>query len=168
MADRALGRAGPCMTRGTWAQGAPDSRTRPSRWNGARAAIDAPKGACADHPFSRPAQCAFVMERGRKRRLSVCPICDMSSALANGDPMLNDWMKMTGHAMMLGLEAQQVICQRLMRIAAGGKGARFETERMVTEKIAAFGEAAATLAAGGSLTRFSGATARTSGRTIVV
>ena len=64
--------------------------------------------------------------------------------------MLNDWMKMTGHAMMPGLEAQQVICQRLMRIAAGDKGARFETERMVTEKIAAFGEAAATLAAGGS------------------
>ena len=64
--------------------------------------------------------------------------------------MLNDWMKMTGHAMMLGLESQQVICQRLMRIAAGGKGAGFETERMVTEKIAAFGEAAATLVAGGS------------------
>src|SRR3954466_7217084 len=100
--------------------------------------------------FSRPAQCAFVMGRGRKRRLSVGPICDMSSALPNGDPMLNDWMKMTCHAMMLGLESQQVICQRLMRIAAGGKGARFETERMVTEKIAAFGEAAGTLATGGS------------------
>ena len=64
--------------------------------------------------------------------------------------MFNDWMKMTSHAMMLSLESQQVIYQRLMRIAAGGKGARFETKRMVTEKIAAFGEAAAPLAAGGS------------------
>ena len=64
--------------------------------------------------------------------------------------MLKDWLKLTSDTVLLGLEAQQVISRRLIRIAAGGKGARFETERMVTEKIAAFGEAAATLATGGS------------------
>src|SRR4051794_41961150 len=58
-------------------------------------------------------------------------------------------MKLTSDAVLLGFEAQQVIGQRLMRIAAGGKGARFETERMVTKKIAALGEAAGTLATGG-------------------
>lgn len=64
--------------------------------------------------------------------------------------MFINWIKLTNDAVMLGLEAQQVIGRRLMRIAAGGKGARFETERMVTEKIAALGEATATLATGGS------------------
>ena len=64
--------------------------------------------------------------------------------------MFKNWIRLTNDAVLLGLEAQLVINRRLMRIAAGGKGARFETERMVTEKIAAFGEAAATLAAGGS------------------
>jgi hypothetical protein len=64
--------------------------------------------------------------------------------------LFKNWMKLTSDAVLLGFEAQQVIGQRLMRIAAGGKGARFETERMVTEKIAALGEAAGTLATGGS------------------
>src|SRR3954470_2876478 len=64
--------------------------------------------------------------------------------------LFKNWMKLTSDAVLLGFEAQQVIGQRLMRIAAGGKGARFETERMVTEKIVALGEAAGTLATGGS------------------
>ena len=64
--------------------------------------------------------------------------------------MFKSWMRLTSNAVLLGLEAQQVISRRLMRIAAGGKGAWFETERMVTEKIAALGEAASTLATGGS------------------
>lgn len=64
--------------------------------------------------------------------------------------MFLDWIKLTNDVVLLGFEAQQVIGRRLMRIAAGGKGARFESERMVTEKIAALGEAAATLATGGS------------------
>jgi len=51
---------------------------------------------------------------------------------------------------LLGLEAQQVIGMRLMRIAAGGRGARFENERMITEKIAAAQEAAVALMTGGS------------------
>ena len=48
--------------------------------------------------------------------------------------MFKNWMKLTSDAVLLGFEAQQVIGQRLMRIAAGGIGARFETERMVTKK----------------------------------
>ena len=64
--------------------------------------------------------------------------------------MVKTWMKLTSDVALLGLEAQQVIGLRLMRIAAGGRGAHFENERMVTEKIAAFGEAAATLMTGGS------------------
>ncbi len=64
--------------------------------------------------------------------------------------MIKNWMKLTGDMALLGMEAQRVIGLRLMRIAAGGRGARFENERMVTEKIAATQEAAATLMAGGS------------------
>src|SRR3954463_15437035 len=51
--------------------------------------------------------------------------------------MIKTWLKLTNEMALLGLEAQQVIGMRLMRIAAGGKGARSENERMVTEKIAA-------------------------------
>jgi hypothetical protein len=65
--------------------------------------------------------------------------------------MLKSWVKLTSDAALLGFEAQQVIGLRLLRIAAGGEGASLETERMVTEKIAAFGEAAATLLSGGSI-----------------
>jgi hypothetical protein len=56
--------------------------------------------------------------------------------------MLKSWMKLTSDAALLGFEAQQVIGLRLLRIAAGGEAASFETERMVTEKITAFGKAA--------------------------
>jgi hypothetical protein len=49
--------------------------------------------------------------------------------------MFKSWMRLTSDAVLLGLEAQLVISRRLMRIAAVGKGARFETERMVTEKL---------------------------------
>jgi hypothetical protein len=51
-------------------------------------------------------------------------------------------MKLSSDAALLGFEAQQVIALRLLRIAARGEAASFGTERMVTEKIAAFGEAA--------------------------
>lgn len=56
--------------------------------------------------------------------------------------MLKSWMKLSSDAALLGFEAQQVIGFRLLRIVAGDQAASFETERMVTEKIAAFGEAA--------------------------
>lgn len=38
-------------------------------------------------------------------------------------------------------DAQRVIALRMMRIAAGGALAKRETQRMVSEKVAAFGEA---------------------------
>ncbi len=64
--------------------------------------------------------------------------------------MIKDWMKLTTDMALLGMEAQQVIGMRLMRIAGGGRGARFENKRMVTEKIAAAQEAALSLMTGGS------------------
>jgi hypothetical protein len=60
--------------------------------------------------------------------------------------MLKSWMKLSSDAALLGFEAQQVIGLRLLRIAAGGQAASFESERMVTEKIAAFGKAAEIMA----------------------
>ena len=56
--------------------------------------------------------------------------------------MLKSWVKLSSDAALLGFEAQQVIGLRLLRIAAGGEAASIESERMVTEKIAAFGKAA--------------------------
>ena len=56
--------------------------------------------------------------------------------------MLKSWMKLSSDAALLGFEAKQVVGLRLLRIAAGGEAASFESERMVTEKIAAFGKAA--------------------------
>ena len=67
-----------------------------------------------------------------------------------GSEMVKSWVKLSSDAALLGFEAKQVIGLRLLRIAAGGQAASFESERMVTEKIAAFGEAAATLLTGGS------------------
>jgi hypothetical protein len=64
--------------------------------------------------------------------------------------MIKNWVRLTTDLALLGMEAQRVIGLRLMRIAAGGRGARFESGRMVTERIAAAQEAAATLMAGGS------------------
>ena len=52
---------------------------------------------------------------------------------------------------MLGLEALTVIGIRLTRLSCGGPAAQVEAERMVTEKVSAFGEAAALLATGGSV-----------------
>jgi hypothetical protein len=57
---------------------------------------------------------------------------------------------LTAEGARLGIEAQQVIGLRVVRIAAGGSEAQNEMVWMVTEKLAAFTEAAATLATGGS------------------
>jgi hypothetical protein len=54
-----------------------------------------------------------------------------------------DWVR-------IGLEAQQVIALRLIKLSTGGGAAQAEATRMVTEKAAAFAEAAMTLAMGGS------------------
>ena len=64
--------------------------------------------------------------------------------------MITNWLKLTSDMALLGLDAQRVIGLRLLRIAAGGRGAHVERGRMVTEKIAAAQVAAATLMAGGS------------------
>jgi hypothetical protein len=64
--------------------------------------------------------------------------------------MITNWLKLTSDMALLGLDAQRVIGLRLLRIAAGGRGARFERGRMVMEKIAAAQKAAATLMTGGS------------------
>ena len=63
--------------------------------------------------------------------------------------MLLPWMKLTTDTTMLALEAQTVIWTRLSQ-AAMGRGSHAENLLMVTEKITAFTEAAAVIAAGGS------------------
>ena len=62
----------------------------------------------------------------------------------------NPWLTLPWQAMLLGMEAQQVIALRLMKIGAGGAAAQSEIARMMTEKVNAFGEGATTLAMGGS------------------
>ena len=51
---------------------------------------------------------------------------------------------------MLALESNRVIAQRMLKLMRGGKGARREAELMVSEKIAAAFEASASLMAGAS------------------
>jgi hypothetical protein len=64
--------------------------------------------------------------------------------------LLKTWLALTADGARLAFETQQVIGLRLMRIAAGGAAAQAEMTRMVTEKAFACGEAATTLALGGS------------------
>ena len=52
--------------------------------------------------------------------------------------------------MMLALESNRVIGPRLAKLMRGGKGARREAERMVSEKIQAAAKAGASLMAGAS------------------
>ena len=63
--------------------------------------------------------------------------------------MFAPWWKFSTDAAMLAIEAQSVIAMRLTSIALG-RGSPAENSRMVTEKAAAFLEAATTLATGGS------------------
>jgi len=63
--------------------------------------------------------------------------------------MLVPWVKLTMEANRLAVEAQFVIWIRLTQIALG-QGTPAESMLMVTEKFAAFAEASATIAAGGS------------------
>jgi len=52
--------------------------------------------------------------------------------------------------MMLGVESQQVIWLRLMKLAAGGAGAQTEARLMVSEKISAAHQAGERILGGGS------------------
>ncbi|WP_230533259.1 hypothetical protein [Microvirga roseola] len=63
--------------------------------------------------------------------------------------MLFSWVKLAADANMLAIEAQTVIWTRLTQIALG-RGTPAESMLMVTEKVAAFAEASATIATGGS------------------
>jgi hypothetical protein len=63
---------------------------------------------------------------------------------------LQQWWKFSTDLALAGFEAQRVVALRLAKLAAGGPAADREAFRMVTEKIAASAEAAATLAMGGS------------------
>ena len=51
---------------------------------------------------------------------------------------------------MLALEAKQVIGLSLVELTLGGPAATREANRMVAEKVTAFGEAAAKVATGGT------------------
>jgi hypothetical protein len=62
--------------------------------------------------------------------------------------MFGTWMKLALNTSMLALEAQQVIGLRLMKLTLGGPVATREANRMVAEKVIAFGEAAANVATG--------------------
>jgi hypothetical protein len=61
--------------------------------------------------------------------------------------MLKIWNDM----FMLGIEAQQVIWLRAMKIAAGGKAGDREALQMISEKLSAAAEAGLSLAAGKSV-----------------
>lgn len=59
-------------------------------------------------------------------------------------------MRLSRDMTLLGLEAQEVIALRMMRLAGGGAVAEAEMNRMVDEKVTAFVQAAATIATGGA------------------
>jgi hypothetical protein len=67
--------------------------------------------------------------------------------------LFKNWIKITGDAAMLGIETQQVMHLRMMKLFASGPKAQSEALRMVTEKTAALAEATITLARGGSAQR---------------
>jgi hypothetical protein len=53
----------------------------------------------------------------------------------------------------LAIDSNKVIALRLMKIAKGGRGAKFETKRMVSEKIAAALQASTTMMTGGGASK---------------
>jgi hypothetical protein len=62
--------------------------------------------------------------------------------------MWNDWFALSLQTAKLGWEAQGVIALRVMRMATQPAHSQTEARRMVTEKVAALGEAQAVVAAG--------------------
>ena len=66
--------------------------------------------------------------------------------------MINPWLALSFKALQLGLDAQNVVALRMLRLAARGSRMRTEASRMVSEKAEAIVEAqvvAATAAMGG-------------------
>ena len=64
--------------------------------------------------------------------------------------MFGTWMKLAAETSMLALESQQVIGLRLWKLSLGGASASREANRMVDEKVTAFGKAAVNIATGGT------------------
>ena len=62
--------------------------------------------------------------------------------------MFKFWLDLS----MLGLEAQQVVWLRSMKIAMGGADGEREARLMISEKIEAAGQAGLSLASGGTVT----------------
>ena len=62
--------------------------------------------------------------------------------------MFGTWMKLALDTSMLALETQQVIGLRFLKLTLGGPAASREANRMMAEKMIAFGEAAAKVATG--------------------
>jgi hypothetical protein len=60
-------------------------------------------------------------------------------------------LSLAEEAAMLALDAQTVIGIRLTQLSCGGPAAGIEAQRMVSEKVSAFVEAATLLATGGSV-----------------
>jgi hypothetical protein len=64
--------------------------------------------------------------------------------------MYRNWFQLTVNAALLAVETQRVIGLRVVKLSRGGPAAQAEAIRMVSEKTTALGEAAMTLARGGS------------------
>jgi hypothetical protein len=67
--------------------------------------------------------------------------------------MFDPWLALSFKVLQLGIEAQNVVALRMMRLASGGVGTEAEMNRMIVEKTAAVAEAqfaAATAAAAGN------------------
>ena len=76
--------------------------------------------------------------------------CPAHAQAKHGEIMIRNWMQLTHDAMLLGFESQRVMGLRLMKLSRGGRAARAEALRMVSEKTTALAEAGTTLARGGS------------------
>jgi hypothetical protein len=61
-----------------------------------------------------------------------------------------NWFSLAADMAILSMAAQQVVALRMLKLAVGGAAAHREAARMVTEKMQAGIEAAATTATGGS------------------
>src|SRR3954452_17422858 len=96
------------------------------------------------HRASLLIEASRSLSRGTSVWSPGCPL-----RFGAGGPMFAPWWKFSTDAVMLAVEAQGVIAMRLTSIALG-RGTHAENARMLSEKTAAFAEAAMTLAAGGS------------------
>ena len=66
----------------------------------------------------------------------------------NAFRLWSNWFSLSSQTALLALEAQTVIALRCLRVAAGGTQAQSEINRMITEKVQAFGEAQTAAAIG--------------------